>query len=318
MRLAFRAFGVAILMGLVTIPACEDETGTSGPTSSSGSGGSGNEGGGGPSGSANGPTTSSMAASTGGGVTGGAGGTGGVGGSTGGAGGLTGGAGGSTNGVGGTGGAAVNCIDNGMCDVVGGEGCGCADCIGAVRCVPSSWDCNPGDYDETSQGVIMPYCDCSCGAHDPDCDTAANFLACGGIYRFGQTCVSDVCAAPPSWTACADSLYDEEGQGVAAPSCNCECGAEDPDCAPGDGFPVAGCGANETCHGGECDVPSGWNCMPLWYFDATCDCGCGILDPACADATLASCSDCDFFGSCSDQECVGNTQIDPFNNAICL
>ena len=130
-------------------------------------------------------------------------------------------------------------------------------------------------------------------------------------------CTNGVCSAPGTWT-CAAAAYDEEGQGVASPNCDCACGSLDPDCA--DPFPVTGCAPGEACDGaGNCDVaaPPGWNCDPTYYGDALCDCGCGVFDaPDCADLTVGVCEYCNDPGSCGTDVCPAN--IDPTNNATCI
>lgn len=91
--------------------------------------------------------------------------------------------------------------------------------------------------------------------------------------------------------------------------------------------PPGGCAADSDCGTGEaCDMTtatcqdvSGWTCN-LAYFGNNdgCDCGCGIVDPDCADTAADSCQFCGESGSCSTsgQACPSN--IDPNNNAICL
>ncbi len=61
-----------------------------------------------------------------------------------------------------------------------------------------------------------------------------------------------------------------------------------------------------------------WNCPSGFYgSDDGCDCGCGIPDPDCANATVSECEFCNDTGSCSEDtpECPGS--IDPDDNAIC-
>jgi hypothetical protein len=68
------------------------------------------------------------------------------------------------------------------------------------------------------------------------------------------------------------------------------------------------------CTGG----PAGWTCPPDFYGTADgCDCGCGVIDPDCADGTVASCEFCGEVGSCSplDSGCPGD--IDPTQNWLC-
>ncbi len=63
------------------------------------------------------------------------------------------------------------------------------------------------------------------------------------------------------------------------------------------------------------NVPPGWTCDPSYYGDGSCDCGCGVADPDCADATVGSCDFCDDTGSCSTDACPGT--INPTNNVGC-
>jgi hypothetical protein len=68
------------------------------------------------------------------------------------------------------------------------------------------------------------------------------------------------------------------------------------------------------CTGG----PAGWTCFPDYYGAADgCDCGCGVVDPDCADATAASCDFCGDVGTCGalGADC---SVLDPMNNAACL
>ncbi len=67
--------------------------------------------------------------------------------------------------------------------------------------------------------------------------------------------------------------------------------------------------------------PTDWKCTKGLYGDGLCDCGCGLLDPDCADATVGSCDNCDVAtdGGCSNgadsTTCPAN--INPTNNAVC-
>lgn len=72
------------------------------------------------------------------------------------------------------------------------------------------------------------------------------------------------------------------------------------------------CGSPATCGArvdpadvAQCravDVPDGWTCDPYVYDDAddVCDCGCGVIDPDCADATVGSCDSC---SECGEAAC---------------
>lgn len=61
----------------------------------------------------------------------------------------------------------------------------------------------------------------------------------------------------------------------------------------------------------------GWHCPSGFYQDGECDCGCGLFDPDCGEATVESCTYCDLPGSCGFGlgECPG--AIDPTNIAAC-
>jgi hypothetical protein len=62
--------------------------------------------------------------------------------------------------------------------------------------------------------------------------------------------------------------------------------------------------------------PPGWTCRAEYYGTADgCDCGCGVIDPDCADGTVASCDYCALSGSCSWSWCPGD--IDPAQNWLC-
>jgi cysteine-rich repeat protein len=62
--------------------------------------------------------------------------------------------------------------------------------------------------------------------------------------------------------------------------------------------------------------PMGWTCDAAYFGDGSCDCGCGVVDTDCSDATADVCEYCDDEGSCGLGECPGN--IDPSNNAACV
>ena len=83
-------------------------------------------------------------------------------------------------------------------------------------------------------------------------------------------------ATAPGWV-CDASKYDD---GL---TCDCNCGATDPDCEAS--RPIVGCGFNQRCaEGGHC-VPGGWTCPADQFADgATCNCACGAPDPDCADS----------------------------------
>jgi hypothetical protein len=192
--------------------------------------------------------------------------------------------------------------------------------------VPQLWACSLASY-HGGDG-----CQCGCGAVDPDCPSAAASV-CAGSCNVRGSCASTcadiapannaTCSDVPAAWHCSPAFYGGND------GCDCGCGATDPDCLN------STLGACDFCtNPGSCakactdvlpqrnelcmppTVPAGWNCPPEKY-DARdgCDCGCGVVDPDCADATAASCDTCVETGSCNFFECQ---QIAPNDNAHCM
>lgn len=92
------------------------------------------------------------------------------------------------------------------------------------------------------------------------------------------------------------------GNGLLGPGEECD-----------DGNSVSGDGCSATC---ALELGAAWTCNPASYggFDG-CDCGCGLVDPDCDDATAASCLYCSGGGSCNSQPCPGT--LVSVNNAVC-
>jgi hypothetical protein len=159
------------------------------------------------------------------------------------------------------------------------------------------------------------FCDCFCGMADPDCTNpdlplyGDEFTQCAE----GQTCspTFDGCDGLPTGWTCAEDQYN----GGPGNGCDCNCGLSDPDCLLDPAEPVEGCMGDEQCGGDGVCVPGAWSCDPSYFGDMFCDCGCGVADPDCPDATVGSCEYCMNVGSCSSMECPGT--INPTNNAVC-
>ncbi|HTQ05676.1 MAG TPA: hypothetical protein VMI54_17560 [Polyangiaceae bacterium] len=191
--------------------------------------------------------------------------------------------------VGGTGGGSTN------------GGGGTAGVI-AIEPLPAGWTCMVEAYGDGK-------CDCGCGVADKDCtdtgvaacDTcnglgSCNLAACPG--RIDPSNVATCTPPPASWT-CTPARY---GDGS---SCDCGCGAADPDCAGAKVSSCDSCTAPGSCakspcpssiaadDNTRCEVPPGWTCDPTTYGDGTCNCGCGIVDVDCPDAEASSCEVCD-------------------------
>lgn len=80
-----------------------------------------------------------------------------------------------------------------------------------------------------------------------------------------------------------------------------------------DGNTNDGDGCSSTC---ELELGTAWTCNPSYYGgNDGCDCGCGLIDPDCDDATAASCLFCSNTGSCNSEICPGT--LVPVNNAVC-
>ncbi len=68
--------------------------------------------------------------------------------------------------------------------------------------------------------------------------------------------------------------------------------------------------------GGVVQVPKQWTCADGAYTDATCDCGCGVLDPLCDTASASACDMCTGVGTCvpKGETCAW---ITPDDNSSC-
>ena len=235
-----------------------------------------------------------------------------------------GGAGGDTNGGagvgGGGGGPGVETCGNGIDDDNDTlADCVDSDCSSTPYCTATGWICDIGYFNEAANPSIpSPYCDCSCGYHDPDCDLPSTTNTwCGGSPPVtGQTCVNDVCTAPTAWI-CLAADYDELLQGTANPECDCGCGAPDPDCEDAT-LAVVGCPSGQACtSAGVCDpVPAAWTCTDIWFDEAGqgdppyCDCSCGAHDPDC-DIVPAVTLTCAGATPEAGQECVNDVCDSP-------
>jgi hypothetical protein len=192
------------------------------------------------------------------------------------------------------------------CDT--GQTCGQdGTCQGAVLFPPASWVCGSAYY---GIGGPVPECNCGCGAPDPDCDLphpTFDLTRC----KTGQTCGKDgTCQGPElmppaSWT-CKASKFAE---GKTSGTCDCGCGAPDPDCADTH-LKITGCGFQQTCDAaGQCagpigPAPAGWMCDNAAYSDGKlCNCACGVRDPDCDLDLPDTCAPDGFCGSITN-DCI--------------
>ncbi len=179
-----------------------------------------------------------------------------------------------------------------LVSVCGDDGCG-----GSCGSCPDGSECTSG----ACEAVVVPPAPSSCVGR------------CGGVAPAGCYCVSgceadgsccedfaDVCACKP---ACSGKACGSDGCGgncgtcsAAAPHCTVtqQCSATcTPSCAgktcgdDGCGGVCGSCGGDEVCEWTWQCVPNAWACPAAYYADGqACDCGCGVGDPDCTDATL--------------------------------
>ena len=182
----------------------------------------------------------------------------------------------------GCGGLDPDCAEDEGCAEPGCQADGCNRCtdldLNPIGCAPVEWLaalCKAEAYG-TGDG-----CDCGCGVPDPDCgDDGCTEAGCGEdaceVCNDGQggyvTC--------PNWQC-----------GAFDAACDCGCGAIDPYCRE---FDLLGC-TEEGCETPACDFCNedgsgrvacggGWTCDESSYgLDGLCDCGCGAMDPDCAE-----------------------------------
>jgi len=205
----------------------------------------------------------------------------------------------------------------------GDDGCGgaCGHCESTESCVDgqcvAGWVCDP-DYQGGDDG-----CDCDCGAYDPDCDDpTANVYGCEDWQTCDATghCVGDCvpacdgkqcgddgcgkeCGTCADGTTCTDEGQCAEGwtcdpyyQGDGY-TCNCGCGAYDPDCDDPDAY-QSGCEAWQTCDQKGVCIPD--TCTPDCHGAVCGDDGCGGSCGACP-LDAANCVD----GQCLADPCKG-------------
>ncbi|MDR0966974.1 MAG: hypothetical protein LBM75_10855 [Myxococcales bacterium] len=133
-----------------------------------------------------------------------------------------------------------------------------------------------------------------------DCDANEKCSADG-------VCVADV-VVDPECTSNEDCATGEK----------CQSGVCVADTTTGGCTSNEDCATGETCEDGACvpETTPTWTCPEEWYGDDSCDCGCGIIDSDCDDASADS---CDYTDACLEQSmlpksdenwlCVGGAWI---------
>jgi hypothetical protein len=171
--------------------------------------------------------------------------------------------------------------------------------------------------------VVDPDCaDTTAGSCD-SCDVSQG--ACGACPEIDPAHNGRCVAAPAGWTCTRTSFGDG--------TCDCGCGAVDPDCAGASaescarcqGATAGGCGLDgQACPGriaaannATCVDATGWTCAADAFGDGVCDCGCGIVDVDCPGPSSASCENCPARG-CNGATLACPDAIVPDDNAVCM
>jgi surface protein len=169
--------------------------------------------------------------------------------------------------------------------------------------VPAKWDCENEDFscrwEDYNDGE---FCDCNCGAYDPDCDVSQNLFYDANVTdamftayncHSGQWCASttsgakcctfdanNVCQVDTSVIQTGLSHYMAEsgagsGTGTSDESTLASYNSSNHSAYFEDFTEYNGPTQNAS------SVPESWLCPIDWYQDSTCDCGCGAVDPDC-------------------------------------
>jgi hypothetical protein len=176
-----------------------------------------------------------------------------------------------------------------------------------VGCTPlSGWTCDKSHY-ATGDG-----CDCGCGVHDPDCGAAENGCSDASCQQdkceychTGQNTDNDYIICDPPGDAKGWTCGTADDPAWKNAECDCGCGRPDPYCrikhqhsctdagckTPTCEFCNAEGGARAACDGPKWST-AGTCKAELYGLDGKCDCGCGAIDPDCADGEGCAASLC--------------------------
>jgi hypothetical protein len=217
----------------------------------------------------------------------------------------------------------ASALDCDVCNALGSCATTCADISPTDNAVceslpevPAGWTCNTAWY-------VDEECDCGCGVVDADCadDSAAacEYCACPGAVDCSTVSPLNNAQCGAEWVCDVVSFDD----GV---SCDCGCGAWDPDCASAAAGACDNCDNLGSCSdtacsnllpgsNAVCEASAEWTCDPSWWGDLDCDCGCGVVDIDCASSLPEACDFCGLSGSCATSDCA---ELNPEDNSICV
>ena len=187
----------------------------------------------------------------------------------------------------------------------------------------ANWTC------EENRFAALDGCDCGCGIVDRDCDNATGSACnrCDACLDSDVPCASSLKVSASNNSQCTGWVCPNQYYG-SGDGCDCGCGIVDPDCSAGDASACtycAACGDAITSCADSASVVSAdnaqcttaWTCDPAFYGSGDgCDCGCGIVDPDCADNLSSACKYCDACGDLAIP-CAGSASVNPNANALC-
>jgi hypothetical protein len=189
-------------------------------------------------------------------------------------------------------------------------------------CINNPANCR--DWDDCTENNCNPL-DGVCDFTTPAEDGTSCIGDFDGLARIGM-CRAGVCV-PPCDPESEEILQCPRKRGedqFCCPGCElCNRSCEDifrclvSDGEGGSGGTGGTGGTGGVGGAGGAGGSAGWTCPDENYGAADgCHCGCGVIDPDCADGTVASCDTCDGPGSCSGGlGCPGD--IDHAQNWIC-
>ena len=206
--------------------------------------------------------------------------------------------------------------------------CGDNGCGGSCGTCASGWACQDGNCTAVALPSAPTSCQGHCGSSAPagcycvqgcelDKSCCADFAAvCSCKAKCaGKTCGPDGCGGACGTCPGDKPFCSSVGQCTAACTKQCDgktCGSD------GCGGVCGVCKDGATCSFNSICVPPTWFCPTAYFGDGlACDCGCGAVDPDCANSSLATfgcpsaVDTCTATGICSAKFCGKNSECAP-------